>query len=63
MDDPNRLWLGDFYSALDRRWQKQNDIIAVLTVAQGLNIEPDHKICHMVIDANDIPEYPIANDF
>ena len=22
IDDPNRLWLGDFYSALDRRWHK-----------------------------------------
>ena len=47
------LYLGDFTSAIDQRWQKENNIRSVLTVAGGLNIHVECK--HMVIDIMDAP--------
>ena len=47
------LFLGDFTSALDRKWQQENNICHVLTVARGLNIKVDCK--HLVIDVLDDP--------
>jgi hypothetical protein len=42
------LWLGDFTAAIDKRWQIDNGIVAVLTVAIGLNIEPAEGVEHLV---------------
>jgi dual specificity phosphatase 12 len=42
------LWLGDFTAAIDKRWQIDNGVVAVLTVAAGLNIEPADGVEHLV---------------
>jgi dual specificity phosphatase 12 len=42
------LWLGDFTAAIDKRWQIDNGLAAVLTVAAGLNIEPADGVEHLV---------------
>lgn len=57
------LYLGDFYAALDQRWQRSKGIVAVLTVAEGLNIEPEQGIAHKVCDATDTPDFNLAKHF
>jgi ribosome-interacting GTPase 1 len=54
------LFLGDFYSALDKKWQYKNQIVAVLTVARDLNIDPAPGIAHKVVDALDEPSYDLS---
>lgn len=55
--------LGDFYAALDKRWQRAQGIVAVLTVAEGLNIEPAGGLAHKVCNARDTPDYDLSKHF
>ncbi|CAD8102813.1 unnamed protein product [Paramecium primaurelia] len=57
------LYLGDFYAALDKKWQQKHQLVAVLTVAKDLNIEPAQGIVHKVIDAIDDPSYDLSQHF